>query len=293
LYSANFDFQHFSPYVFSARRLPDGIHYRMVKCDRCGLVRSDPVAEPSVIEDLYSKSDFGYTEEVANLKRTYGCYLKKVDDYVESKEALLEIGCGNGFFLEEALSMGYKAVRGIEPSRKAVEASRPDIHPHITCDMMRAGLFREEEFDVICMFQVLDHISDPSTLLNECFNSLKPGGVVFSLNHNVEALSAKLLGESSPIVDIEHTFLFSKRTIARLFEVHKFEVKRSGWVLNSYAIRYFVHLAPLSKSLKQRLLSVLAHAGLDRIRLSLPLGNLYLIAQKPVTKRGTSPASSR
>jgi SAM-dependent methyltransferase len=255
----------------------------MVKCDGCGLVRADPAVDPQVIADLYSKSGFDYAEEVANLKRTYGRYLRKVDDYVESKGSLLEIGCGNGFFLEKALSMGYKTVMGIEPSMKAIEASNPSVRPTIICDIMRPGLFGAEEFDVICMFQLLDHISDPTTFLRECFKVLKPGGVVLSINHNVKALSARLLGKASPIVDIEHTFLFSKITIARLFGVHKFEVKQSGLVLNSYTIKYLVHLAPIASLFKQALLSVLVNAGLGRIGLSLPLGNLYLIAQKPAT----------
>jgi len=258
----------------------------MVKCDGCGLVRADPTADPQVITDLYSKSSFDYSEEVANLKRTYGRYLRKVDDYVESKGSLLEIGCGNGFFIEKALSMGYKTVKGIEPSMKAIEASNPSVRHNIICDVMRPGLFGAEEFDVICMFQLLDHISDPTTFLRECFKALKPGGVVLSINHNVKALSARLLGKVSPIVDIEHTFLFSKITIARLFEVHKFEVKRSGLVLNSYTIRYLVRLAPIARLLKQALLSVLVNAGLGRMRLFVPLGNLYLIAQKPATKNG-------
>jgi tetratricopeptide (TPR) repeat protein len=45
LYPANFDLQALKPAVFSARRLPDRVHYRLVKCNTCGLGRSDPIAQ--------------------------------------------------------------------------------------------------------------------------------------------------------------------------------------------------------------------------------------------------------
>ncbi len=61
LYPANFDMRALNSAVFSARRLPDRIHYRLVKCSTCGLVRSDPVAPPAVLATLYQRSTFTYS----------------------------------------------------------------------------------------------------------------------------------------------------------------------------------------------------------------------------------------
>ena len=202
LYPANFDLQSLNPAVFSARRLPDRVHYRLVKCKACGLVRSDPVASAELLAQLYHQSTFTYTDEVTDLKRTYGRYLAKLDHYGAHKDALLEIGCGNGFFLQQALAQGYRSVRGVEPSRAAVNQAAPEVRGSIVCDLMRPGLFGPAEFDVICLFQVFDHVPDPAALLDACFIALRPGGLVLSLNHNVTAVSAHLLGERSPIVDI-------------------------------------------------------------------------------------------
>jgi hypothetical protein len=58
LYPANFDVQALNPEVFSARRLPDRIHYRLVTCNTCGLVRSDPIADPALLAQLYHDSTF-------------------------------------------------------------------------------------------------------------------------------------------------------------------------------------------------------------------------------------------
>lgn len=289
LYPANFDPQALNPALFSARRLPDRIHYRIVKCDTCGLIRSDPVAPSELVAQLYHQSGFTYSDEVSDLKRTYGRYLAKLDDYGARKGALLEIGCGNGFFLEQALAQGYRSVRGVEPSQAAINQAAPAVRDAIVCDLMRPGLFGPGEFDVICLFQVFDHVPDPGALLDACLITLRPGGLVLALNHNVEAVSARLLGERSPIVDIEHTCLYSPTTMTRLLVAHGFQVLKAGPVWNRYSLRYVVRLLPLPAGPKRAVLGWLQRHAIGRLRLSVPLGNLYLLAQKPaVTREATS-----
>lgn len=282
LYPPNFDFDAFNPEIFSARRLPDRVHYRMVKCNACGLVRSDPAADPQTLARLYAKSSFDYSSELDGLRRTYGRYLAKLESFGVKKDALLEIGCGNGFFLETALAQGYRRVQGVEPGAEAVAQAGSRLRGHILCEMMRPGLFPAEQFDVICLFQVFDHISDPAALLRECLCVLKPGGMILILNHNIEALSARLLGERSPIIDIEHTYLYSPRTLAQLCKKHGFAIRLTGPVTNTYRLHYLARLLPLSRALKTALLVLLQHMPLDRLTVSLPLGNMFLIAQKNI-----------
>jgi SAM-dependent methyltransferase len=281
LYAANFDPQAFNPVVFSARRLPDRIHYRMVKCNTCGLVRSDPVADLEVLAKLYTQSTCDYDGEITNLRLTYGQYLDKLAKYGVKNAALLEIGCGSGFFLEEALSRGYDTVRGIEPSVASVEKANPQVRPHIICDIMRPGLLEAEQFDVICMFQVLDHIFNPGPLIDECFNTLKPGGLMLCINHNIEAISARLLKDRSPIIDIQHTYLYSPDTMRRFLLAHHFQIREVGPVSNRYSLYYLLRLVPLPIRLKRIILASIRNKLIGQMTLALPLGNLYLIAQKP------------
>jgi SAM-dependent methyltransferase len=281
LYAANFSAEDFSPTVFSARRLPDRIHYQMVRCNTCGLVRSDPVADADLVAQLYHQSTFDYEGEVDNIVRTYGGYLERLDRYGARKESLLEIGCGNGFFLKQARALGYRDVRGVEPSRAAIESAPPEVGKGIVCGIMRPGLFPESSFDAICLFQVLDHIFDPVGLLKTCFEILRPGGLLLCLNHNVEAVSARILGEHSPIIDIEHTYLYSPATIARLFEKVGFQTKETGSARNYYSLSYVMHLVPLPPSLKKATLAAVDSTAAGRWPLRVPAGNLYIIGQRP------------
>ena len=281
MYRANFDPADLNPSLFSARRVPDRIHFRMVKCKRCGLVRSDPVITHASLEHLYAESDFTYGEEADDLRRTYGRYLRRLESLGVQKNLLLEIGCGNGFFLEEALAQGYRDVWGVEPSRAAIERAAPAVRDRIRSGLMRPGLFPEAGFDVVCLFQVFDHVADPGVLLDECFAVLKPGGMILAINHNVDAPLARLLGERCPIFDVEHTYLYSPATMTRMFTSHGLVPRQGGTVVNRYSLDYLCRLAPAPAGLKRLARSWLESSRIGRWRLWAPLGNLYLVAQKP------------
>lgn len=269
------------PEVYSARRLPDGLHHRIVRCLGCGLLRSDPRLDDSLVEQLYIRSAFTYAAQTAALRATYGRYLRRLERYGGVHGSLLEIGCGNAFLLLEARAQAYDTVRGVEPSVDAVAQAPPELRGDIVTDVMRPGLFAPGSFDVVCMFQVLDHLPDPVATLRECSRVLRPNGLVLSLNHDVGAFSARLMGERSPIVDVEHTYLFSKQTMRSLFEAAGFDVLEVGRVLNTYDVPYLVRLLPIPGSAKRAAVRFLEAVGGRSVHLRVPLGNLFLVGRRP------------
>lgn len=280
LYPATVAPEDFRVDTFSARRRPDRVHYRIVRCRRCRLVRSDPVADPELVASLYRSSSFDYEPEVPNLVRTYGRYLAKIARSHRNAR-FLEVGCGNGFMLAEARRQDFATVTGIEPSREAVERSDPAERPFLICDTLRPGVVEPGQIDVVCFFQVFDHLSDPGGALDVCWNALKPGGCLLLFNHNVSALSARVLRHRSPIIDVEHTYLYDPATLASLCGAKGFIVERRGSAWNWCSLGYLTRLLPLPERVKDRALRVLASSRLGSVNLFLPLGNLYLIARKP------------
>jgi SAM-dependent methyltransferase len=278
---ATFGPEAFNARAFSARRLPDRVHYRMVTCNTCGLVRSDPVANEDLLAALYASSSFDYGPEVGSILATYARALGWLEARAPHRGALLEIGCGNGFFLEHARQLGWKEVRGVEPSADAVSKASPELEGMIVQDVMRPGLFPPESFDAVCLFQVFDHVSDPVGLLRDCRTALRPRGHIMALNHNVCGWSARMLGERSPIVDIEHTYLYSPATMREIFVNAGFTDPRVRSVRNTCSLSYLVHLAPLPAATKSMLMRSLRRSPIGRVQVTLPLGNLCLIARKP------------
>jgi SAM-dependent methyltransferase len=269
-----------SPDRFSARIVPDRVHHRMVRCVACSLVRSDPILPEEEIARLYAGSAFGYADEAVFARATYGRHLRESLALAPGRTRLLEIGCGDGFFLEEALACGFQEVAGVEPSRDAVDRARPDLRERIRNDLFREGLFPPDHFDVACGFQVLDHLVKPRAALAACRTALRPGGLALFINHDIGAITHRILGERSPVIDVEHIYLYDRRTIARLFEACGFEVLRVFSVANTYPLHYWFKLAPVPTALKSRLLPWLRGAAIGRLTVELRAGNLGIVARR-------------
>lgn len=279
LYKRNFSFKkHLNTKIFSARRLPDKVHGTIVRCKKCELVRSLEIIDKKTLAQLYKESSFTYDELTNNLRETYRKLIEDAGEYVANRDSFLEIGCGNGFMLEEAKKLGYKKVAGVEPSENAISLASKSVREKIVCDVLKSNTFQKESFDLICAFQVFDHIPNPDSFLKICRKLLKPGGVLLLMNHDVRSLSAKVLGERSPIIDIEHTYLYDQSTIRKILIKNKFDVERVYSPQAMMTIRYILRLLPLPTDLK-KIVSNSKLQVLDKTVKIYP-GNLCAIAIK-------------
>jgi SAM-dependent methyltransferase len=284
IYKSNFSYSDLTSEVFSARRLPDAVHYQIVRCNNDNLVRSSPVYDTSIIESLYKTSKLNYTEQIENLIPSYLAVLDKVLCKLAKDAKILEVGCGNGFILKALSDRGYSNVFGIEPSSDAAAKADDNIRNKITVDFLKGGIYNNGYFNFIFFFQTLDHIYEPVQFLNICYNLLVPGGFILALNHDVKSLSAIILGEKSPIIDIEHTYLYSKETIHKLFSKCGFRPIEIFSPKNIVSLEYLLWLMPLPKKLKLKLLTSKGKMFnlLLKRKMKLKLGNLCIIGQKQV-----------
>jgi len=281
LYPKNFQPDSFTREIFSARRKPDRVHYQIVRCRRCGLVYSNPILAAENIHELYHQSHFTYQDKIEDLNRTYGSYLQRTLPYAGGRERLLEIGCGNGFFLAHAKTLGVANVYGVEPSTEAVAQAEPELRPRITQSVFQTGLFPSGHFNLICAFQVLDHVVDPNRFLRLCYDYLKPGGAMLCICHNISAMMAKLLGEKCPMIDIEHIYLFNRQTLPRIYQQNGFRLASVFAVKNTYPLSYWLSLLPVPGGMRRVLTAGLSKLGLLERRLTLRAGNQGIIAVKP------------
>jgi len=285
VYKSNFQAEHLNATVFSARRMPDVVHYQIVRCKNDGLIRSNPVNDSDVFAGLYKKSKMNYEFEVPYLTVAYLEALDRVLPRLSRDARILEVGCGNGFMLKALIDRGFTCVRGVEPSEDAVQKADPFLKGAIVTDVLKEGVFPPGSFDFIYCFQTLDHIPDPGGFLKICHDLLSPGGFILALNHDIESFSSKLLGERSPVIDVEHTFLFSRETIRMLFVRAGFMPLETYSPINTLSLRHFFWLMPfIPRTLKSKLLNSkrnLINALLNRT-IRIKLGNLCIIAQKPL-----------
>ena len=280
VYPSNVDETSFSTEIFSARRLPDRRHYQWVRCNKCTLLRSDPVLDVD-LEKLYVESTFDYSTEVDGLKKTYFNLVKKALGGKNFKKSIFEVGGGNGFFLEAAKDGGFANVAGVEPSTEAINAARADIKPHMIASMMKSGVLTDNSFEVGTMFHTLDHLTDPVSTLKTCADALQKGGVFVVAIHNERSWSARLMGERSPIIDVEHTHLYTRKSGEALFKKIGFIDVRSGAYNNHYSLAYILHLIPISRTFRKRVLESSIGTLLSKIKVIVPLGNMWVAGTKP------------
>jgi 2-polyprenyl-3-methyl-5-hydroxy-6-metoxy-1,4-benzoquinol methylase len=273
IYEPTVDSNSFTPEIFSARRLPDRKYYRWVRCKSCDLYRSDPISDINLSE-LYKESNFDYSNELHGLSNSYKKIVSKTCQNPSGK-TLIEIGGGNGFFLEEALNMGFKSVIEIEPSINAYNSAKPNLKQYFLIDMLKPGLINDQTADIVVIFHVLDHLTNPAEVLKLIHKMLKPGGSICIAVHNINSVSAKVLGNKSPIFDVEHTYLYSKKTIKRILNDAGFTKVNASHYKNSYSILYLIHLIPIGSSLKKKLLKSKIINKFSNIRLTVPLGNMW------------------
>ena len=279
MYRANFRPEDLNPEVFSARRLPDRLHYRMVTCSQCGLMRANPVLSQQALSALYAQSHGHHPQLSQAAADTYVRYFEENFTPFPTQGRILEIGCGPGFFLKGLAQKKYNQINGVEPSREAVEQSG-ELKDLIYNGMFTGGVYPREYFDVICAFQMFDHLADPGAFLKDCRAYLKPQGAVFLILHNIKAIPARILGQRCPMLDIEHPILYNPGTVSRMLEANGFEVQKKFSVLNRYPLKYWFQLIPLPMALKKALLDWLQRSSIGELPLTLGLGNMGIIARK-------------
>ena len=194
---------------------------------------------------------------------------------------VLEVGCGNGFFLEALRKKRIVDVWGVEPGKQMIHEAPKYLLNRIKNDIFKRNQFARNSFDAVCCFHTLDHMTDPNLFAEESLRILKPGGFVLVVVHDTGGWSVKLFGERSPIFDIEHIYLFNKQNLWQLFANAGFTATEVNNLVNTYPISYWLRMSGIPQVVKTLSQKILDTVKLSQVRFSFAGGNIYLIAQKP------------
>ena len=107
---------------------------------------------------------------------------------------VLEIGFGDGSFLEKMADSGWEA-DGIETSDTAVEMSRAKRGINTWKGEVTASDFEESSYDLVIMRHVLEHMDKPDRVLSRIFEILCPNGAIFIAVPNIDSVEAKIAGD--------------------------------------------------------------------------------------------------
>ena len=279
--NANVDLSKLDDFAFASRKLPEYMHWRLLECRRCDLIFASPAPAPQSLGVAYDDAAFDSGVEARYAAVTYGRFLSRIAQKLVVLEGALDIGTGDGAFLQQLLDAGFSRVVGVEPSAAAIASAAPTIRSLVRHAIFCVDDYTPESFALITCFQTFEHLFDPSQMCRDAFRLLRPGGAVFFIGHNRRAVSARLLGRRSPIFDIEHLQLFSPASARRMISEAGFANVEVGPVLNRYPMSYWAKLFPLPLSMKRPLIKLLNATRLGRLALPVPAGNMFAIGYKP------------
>jgi 2-polyprenyl-3-methyl-5-hydroxy-6-metoxy-1,4-benzoquinol methylase len=188
-------------------------HGRHVKCKNCHLTYVNPIEKASKIDDDYSK--MGNTDVPiirGSRLRAAKSQLGLIKKY-KNGTTLLDIGCGEGFFLSNASQAGYTG-KGIEISQNAAAYARKEFGLDVEATPFEEVRFPENYFDVITLWQVLEHVPYPLTVLREVHRILKPGGLLATSTPDIEGILAKIFRRRWWNIRRLHINQFTVKTLA-------------------------------------------------------------------------------
>ena len=208
--------------------------YKVLRCMNCGLVYVNPIPPKELLENTYSKEY--YTPWLGNQRRKrikmWELRFKTLNSFSVRKSNLLDVGCGEGLFLEIAKENGWD-VTGTEISGFAAKYGRDNLGLNIfEGEVMDAG-FPDKTFDAITMWHVLEHTRNPMTILKEIKRIIKDNGVfilaVPNLDNKIMQIVYRIVkGKHLHLFNIDdremHFYHFNKKTITMAMEKSGFKV---------------------------------------------------------------------
>lgn len=162
--------------------------FRVLECRICGLVFVHPLPDPVGLTGHYDENYYRawITQQKDKRIRMWRNRLKRLEKHSNCGN-LLDIGCGDGSFLGLAQQNGW-IVNGTEYSEHAAKFVGEKLGIHVFRGELAAAGSPGEFFDVVTMWHVLEHVTDPRGYLLEIQRILKPSGLLVLAVPNVDDL---------------------------------------------------------------------------------------------------------
>jgi SAM-dependent methyltransferase len=239
--------------------------FRLEQCLSCGQIMQNPLPTPEQLGKAYSSSYAPYSSAwkepgwpIWKVFREWTTWrrMRRLRRYGQGKR-LLEVGCGGGDFLYATHRAGWD-IRAVEYSGPLAEALRTELGFDVRTGELTAGLWEEGSFDVVIMWSVLEHLSNPLEALTTACRYLRPGGSIFIQIPTLYGVEQGMkFGQYWALLDLpRHLSFFGRECLADLCEkaglqltLFKTPLLETAWCYFASVSSYASHARKAGRSL--------------------------------------------
>ena len=224
--------------------------YRICTCLSCELTQLHPLPPCEAGSQIYGDGYFtgtdntvGY-EDYANQEReyleTFAEDVRRIGEFVPSG-TVLDIGCGFGYFVREALAAGYDAY-GVDLSADAIRAAERELPGRVFEGAFESvAEIADKRFDVIFASHLIEHIPDPRSFVRSLAERLTDDGIVVFVTPNIDSLLARASRARWVSFKVpEHLAYYNPRTISALVESAGLESLTIDSAYQYYAVGFLM-----------------------------------------------------
>jgi 2-polyprenyl-3-methyl-5-hydroxy-6-metoxy-1,4-benzoquinol methylase len=214
----------FTKFLTATDHTTTGEKFEIVKCAKCDFTITNPRPDINSIGKYYQSEKYishtggskSLFDKVYVLARTITLRWKlKLINKHKSTGSILDYGCGTGEFLHHLKSNSW-AINGVEPSEGARNKATDLLQKPISSSIEK---IEGNQFDVITLWHVLEHIHDLNEKLSSIKSLLKQDGIIFIAVPNHESPDAQKYGAYWAGYDVpRHLWHFSKDSMKKLLD---------------------------------------------------------------------------
>ena len=199
-----------------------GDDHFITRCSKCSFVFSRKIATTEVLQEYYD--DYPIANEYFEL--TKNRYLALLDSFEPFRKTgkLLEIGCGESFFLDEARNKGWET-HGTELSIPLLENAKQKNHK-VYQSIEDIPTEAYGQYDLIISLEVIEHLPEPHYYANKFSSLVRKDGGLYMTTPNFNSLARYILGANwNNIIFPEHLCYYTRKTMKKLLLKYNFKEK--------------------------------------------------------------------
>lgn len=254
---------------------------QVVKCKNCGLIYNNPRIKEEIILKGYSEgANIEHVGQAKGREITFAKQLKLINKYKPNKGKILDIGTAGGSFLYVAKKDGWD-VHGVEPNKWMAEWGKEHYGIPIKPGDIFANKFPDKTFDVVTLWDVLEHVPDPTKTLNEINRILKPKGILVVNYPDIGSWIARILKRKWMLLLSIHLYYFTPKTIKSILNKNGFKTLKIKPHWQSLSFGYLIfRTGEFSKALQKLGKLMIKVLGWKDKQVSYWIGQSLVIARK-------------